>query len=69
MLTKIFKPGNMVEVWGYQCDWKNVDDSEIDGWLSSGWYRSPHDFDKEDEVEPKKRGRPAKVKADDSNQE
>jgi hypothetical protein len=68
MLTKIFKPGVMVEVWGYHCDWKDVEENEIDGWLSSGWYRSPYDFDKDDiEPEPKRRGRPPKVKTDDND--
>lgn len=71
MLVKLYKPGVMIEVYGIACDWKNVDELHLDGYLSSGWYRSPLDFDTviegetvEVEEKPKKRGRPAKVKAD-----
>lgn len=70
MLTKIYKPGNMVEVWGYNCDWKNVPEEELDGWLSSGWYRSPHDFDSDTPTEePKRRGRKPKAVTNDDDQE
>lgn len=66
MLTKIFKPGVMVEVWGVQCDWKDVEDEHLDGYLSSGWYRSPLEMD--DDAPKPKRGRPAKVAKDDDEE-
>ena len=71
MRVKIYKPGVMVEVYGISCDWKNVPEQELDGWLSSGWYRHPHDFDKEEAAEeaPKRRGRKPKAVTDDHDEE
>jgi len=66
-MRKLYKPGNMIEVWGVKCDWKDVPEDEVSAHLADGWSVSP--LDMEDKPAPARRGRKPKAKDDGDTQE
>ena len=54
IMRKLYKPGDAETIYGIGCDWKDVADEDVDGFISSGWYLSPLDFDAEEKPAKRK---------------
>ena len=58
MIT-IYHPEGDKVIWGIKCNFKRIDEGELQESLDNGWFKSPLDFDK---PKPKARAKRKVVK-------
>lgn len=63
-MRKLYREGEIGEVWGIKCEWKDFHDDDVDTLIADGWVLTPLDLvQKDDDAQgaPKKRSRQRKV--------